>query len=85
MSASPILDISIDPEFAPCIPAALLRLGYIYPELGFSVSDKGISVHGASGFDPAQIEREVTYQIYREKIFRQTLPMRQNLYAMLAG
>lgn len=85
MSASPILDFSIDPEFDPYIPAALLRLGYIYPELGFSVSDKGISVHGVPGFDPAQIEREVTYQIYREKIFRQTLPMRQKLYAMMAG
>lgn len=85
MSASPILNISIDTEFDPCIPAALLRLGYIYPELDFSVSDKGVTVYGASGFDPAQIEREVTYQIYREKIFRQTLPMRQKLYAMLAG
>ncbi|PZQ46097.1 MAG: hypothetical protein DI556_21315 [Rhodovulum sulfidophilum] len=85
MSPSPVLDISIDPEFHPCIPAALLRLGYLYPELDFAVSELGVAVHGASGSVPAGLEREVTYQVYREKIFRQTLSMRQSLYAMLAG
>ncbi|GGE48064.1 MULTISPECIES: hypothetical protein [Rhodobacterales] len=85
MSLSPVLDISIDPELHPCIPAALLRLGYLYPELDFLVSDKGVAVHGASGSDLARLKREVTYQVYREKVFRQTLSMRQSLYAMLAG
>ncbi|WP_420006519.1 hypothetical protein [Arenibacterium sp. LLYu02] len=85
MSASPVLDISIDPEFHPCIPAALLRLGYLYPELDFSLSNKGVTVTGSPVLDPARLEREVTYQVYREKIFQQTLPMRQSLYAMLAG
>jgi hypothetical protein len=85
MSASPVFNILIDPEFHPCIPAALLRLGYLYPELDFSVSEQGVAVLGASAADPAQLEREVSYQVYREKIFRQTLPMRQSLYAMLAG
>jgi len=85
MSLRPVLDISIDPEFHPCIPAALLRLGYLFPELDFAMSERGVTVRGASGSNSARLEREVSYQVYREKIFRQTLPMRQSLYAMLAG
>ncbi len=85
MSASPVISILIDPEFHPCIPAALLRLRYLYPELDFSVSEQGVTVLGTHGSDPAQLDREVSYQVYRAKIFRQTLPMRQSLYTMLAG
>lgn len=85
MSASPVLEISIDPEFHACIPAALLRLGYLYPELNFGVSGQGVTVRGEFTANPTQLEHEVTYQVYREKIFQQTLPMRQSLYAMLAG
>ena len=85
MPASPLLDISIDPEFHPFIPAALLRLGYLYPELDFAVSKQGIAVRGESDYDLVWLEREVTYQVYREKIFQQTLPMRQSLFTMLAG
>ncbi|EPX76428.1 hypothetical protein Salmuc_00314 [Salipiger mucosus DSM 16094] len=83
MPASHVLDISIDPAFHPYIPASLLRLSYLYPELDFGASEQGVNVSGTSGADPARLEREVTYQIYREKIFQQTLPMRQSLYEML--
>ena len=85
MSASPVINILIDPEFHPCIPAALLRLGYLFPELDLALSEQGVTVRGVSGYNLAWLEREVSYQVYRVKIFRQTLPMRQSLYAMLAG
>ena len=78
--------ISIDPKFHSFIPAALLRLGYIYPQLDFVAWEKGVKVRGDfSGLDLAQVKREVLYQVYREKIFQQTLPLRQNLYKMLSG
>lgn len=84
MSARPVLVVSIDPEFRPFIGAALLRLGYIYPDLEFRVSSEGVQVSGALRSDNTRLEREVTYQVYREKIFRETLPMRQSLYEILA-
>ena len=83
MSPHTVLDISIDSEFHSFIPAALLRLEYIYPELGFEPSELGVTVSGTSRADPARLKREVAYQVYREKVFQQTLPMRQNLYEML--
>ncbi|WP_323038898.1 hypothetical protein [Gemmobacter sp.] len=84
MSARAIIDISIDPEFHPFIPAALLRLRYIYPALKFRSTDAGVTVEGASETDPVRLKREVAYQVYREKIFQDTLPLRQSLYEMLA-
>ena len=77
-------EISVEQEFQEYINAALLRLGYIYPHLEFSVSRCTISVKGnLSQVDKNEIKREVLYQIYREKIFNQTLPMRENLYKIL--
>lgn len=77
-------DVSIDQEFQPFIPAALQRLAYIYPALEFSPTERGVSVNGKSEVDFVKLKREVTYQIYRERVFQQTLPMRHSLYAMLA-
>ncbi|MDX2485282.1 MAG: hypothetical protein QNK42_16665 [Pseudodonghicola sp.] len=57
---------------------------YIYPELEFGATEQGVAVNGTSEFDATRLEREVIYQVYREKIFQQTLPMRKGLYEMLA-
>ena len=86
MSAHSILDIPIDPEFQEFLPPTLLRLGYLYPELDFAATERGVVIRGdLSGIDREWIKREVRYQVYREKIFQQTLSMRRSLYKMLAG
>jgi len=85
MTACRNLDISIDQEFHAFIPAALLRLRYIYPALEFVATEQGLMVNGTAEVDRVWFERDVTYQVYRERIFQQTLHMRQSLYAMLAG
>tara|TARA_R110002124_G_scaffold132540_2_gene295106 strand:+ start:161 stop:514 length:354 start_codon:yes stop_codon:yes gene_type:complete len=84
MPANSTFEISLDQEFQPFIPAAILRLSYIYPEQEFLTSEQGVTVNGTSETDPVRLEREVTYQVYREKIFQQTIPMRQGLYEILA-
>lgn len=86
MPPTSVLEISVDPEFQEFIPAALLRLGYLYPELDFAALQQGVVISGdLSRIDRTRIRREVHYQVYSEKIFQQTLPMRQSLYKMLAG
>lgn len=75
--------IPIAPEFSEFVSAAMLRLKYLFPSLEFSADSVGIKVVGPGISDPS-IAREISYQVYREKIFRETLPLRRSLYEMLA-
>ena len=83
MSPKTLADISVSPEFHGFIPAAILRLKYIFPELDIETTVNGVKLSGTREIDAQQLEREVTYQIYREKIFQETLPMRRDLYEIL--
>ena len=85
MKTPDVLEVPFDREFQPYIPAALLRLGYLYPEVDFSVSEKGVLARCATPYSNLmKIKRDIMYQVYREKIFHETLEMRLNLYKMLA-
>lgn len=84
MSEKILADISVSPEFHEFIPAAIMRLKYIYPDLDIETSANGVRLSGALEVNTERLERDVTYQIYREKIFQQTLSMRRDLYQMLS-
>lgn len=84
MSHNICANISVSSEFHEFIPAAILRLKYIFPDFDVEITDNGLKMCGKWEVDIRRLEREVTYQIYREKIFQQTLPMRLDLYKMLA-
>lgn len=76
--------ISISAEFSEFIPAAILRLKYLHPKVEFEPTPDGIAAVSVEKIDIAQLSREVVYQVYREKIYQETLTMRQSLYQMLA-
>jgi len=76
--------ISVSPEFREFIPAAILRINYIFPDFDVEITENGLKMCGKGDFEIRRLEREVMYQIYREKIFQQTLPMRLDLYKILA-
>jgi hypothetical protein len=84
MSPKNRADISISPKFQEFIPAAIMRLKYIFPDLDIEATANGLKLTGTKEIDDLRLEREVIYQIYREKIFQQTLSMRRDLYQMLA-
>lgn len=77
------IEIFVPLEFHQFISAAILRLKYTSQNLQAVKTANGVRLHGFADMDTQNIEREVTYQIYREKIFQETLTMRQNLYQML--
>lgn len=61
-----------------------LRLSYLYPFLQFDLRENGLEV---SGHFPAGIDalrREITYSLYRERIFAETLPLRRGLIEMVS-
>ena len=84
MSPETLVEISVSQEFHEFIPAATLRLKYLFPEVDIEATVNGVRLSGTAKMDASQIEAEITYQVYREKVFQQTLPMRRDLYQMLA-
>lgn len=71
--------IPVEVPFRPHIASAVTRLRYLFPALRFEVAADGISVTGEVGARSDALAREIQYALYREKIYAETLPMRQAL------
>ncbi|HEV2515168.1 MAG TPA: hypothetical protein VGV07_07955 [Devosia sp.] len=75
--------VQISEHLRASAPVALARLAYHYPELSFALVDEVIEVLGEN-FDEAVIRREVSYALYRQHLFVQSLPLRAALLATLS-
>ncbi|MCI5073977.1 hypothetical protein [Oricola sp.] len=58
---------------------AIARLGYLYPAARFTLCDNCIEVSGEFDVAEETIAKEINYALYRERIFAETLSMRQDL------
>lgn len=65
----------------PYMAQALVRLSYLHPQAVFALREDGIVVEGEGLSDT--VVRDVTYQVYREKIYQESLPMRELMYKAL--
>jgi hypothetical protein len=74
------LTIDLPPLFFGYLEAAILRLRSHYPSLEFSEKDGAIIVSG-NNIDPEILRSAVLHIVYREKIYAETLSMRQSLLA----
>lgn len=74
--------IEFEALFAPFAEAAVCRLGYIYPRCSFSVVGHSIVIDGTA-VDQHLLGRDVRYQLYREKIYQEGLPVRSLMYGAL--
>ncbi|WP_271898482.1 hypothetical protein [Candidatus Phyllobacterium onerii] len=73
------LTIDLPPLFIKYLDAAIVRLRMHYPALVFSGNDRGIIVTGDTDIDPEILRSAVLHIVYREKIYAETLTMRQSL------
>lgn len=71
--------------FLPYIDAALLRLQVIFPHLSFTHSENVVLVLELDAAEQAKLRTEMSHQIYRERIFTETLPMRKSLLSTVLG
>lgn len=71
--------VPVEEPFRPHIASVVTRLRYLFPELRFKAEVEGISVTGDVGARADALAREIQYALYREKIYAETLPMRQAL------
>jgi hypothetical protein len=80
------MTFDIEPLFARYAPAAVERLRYLYPRLAFTLSQDVLTVEGVGpSDDPVRVRRDWSYQLYREKVFHDGLPMREAMYSALFG
>lgn len=74
--------VEIPEVFRPYLDAALLRLGYLHPELAVAHEGSEVLLTGeaAANTDP---KRTLLHLLYREKIYAETLALRGRLYESL--
>ncbi|TIS99175.1 hypothetical protein [Mesorhizobium sp.] len=73
------VEIEIPQNFLGFVEGALLRVQIQYPSLRFSVSASGVEVARLPDLDLDDVRKSVLHAVYREKIYVETLPLRQAL------
>lgn len=63
----------------------MLRLQTLYPGCQFAWRDGGISKRGSSDLTEERFRKDVLHAVYREKIYAETLLMRQALVAAVTS
>ncbi|MDC6483294.1 hypothetical protein PQY77_03730 [Candidatus Pelagibacter sp.] len=58
---------------------AITRLSYLYPKLNFEKKNNSIFVKGLIE-DEENIKKEVSYCVYREKIYSENLEIRKKIF-----
>lgn len=72
-------------QFLPFIPSATLRIQTLFPNCSV-VSDRCcIEISGLVSISENEIRKAVLHAVYREKIYSETLPMRQALVAAVTA
>lgn len=71
--------------FLPYIDAAFLRLQVVFPHLSFTHSENVILVLEVDEAEQIKLRSELSHQIYRERIFSETLTMRKSLFSAVIG
>lgn len=77
------MKINIEASFSPFAAAAVARLRYLHADCTFDIEDNSILVQPADTTDIARVERDARFQLYREKIYQEGLPMRALMYQTL--
>ena len=60
---------------------SVARLSYLHPSVVIAISDDLRVITATIGPDASTFRREVNYALYREKIYAETLAMREALVA----
>ena len=71
------LSIEVPNEFKRYVPAVIVRLTYLYPDCEFSDDDGAVSVMVNGYHQFGELKKEVMHQIYRERIYSETLSVRR--------
>lgn len=76
--------IEIDDRFRPWLDDAVLRFRYLHPNVELDCNEGRITLHGKAVNDPV-VKRDFLFGLYRQKIYAETLPLRQILIEGVTG
>ena len=79
------MNVPIAPVMLPYIEPVLARLRYLHPNVQFELAGKAIEIACPPDTPTAEIQRDVQYALYREKIYAETLPLRRALIEAVTG
>ena len=74
---------AIPAGFDAFVDAVVVRMGYLHPTAELSYDDSSAQIHASFDEDQIcadEIRRDIRFQLYRETIFQETLPIRTQLY-----
>lgn len=77
------LTIDVPDVLVPYVQSALGRLGYLHADIEWSFDRDGNCLsarYGPEKHDPEKLREEALFQLYREKIYHDTLPIRTRIY-----
>lgn len=77
--------VDVSPQFEKHANSAMLRLQALYPTCQFTWRDGGISIRGSIDLTEERFRKDVLHAVYREKIYAETLTMRQALVAAVTS
>lgn len=79
------LVVRIAPQFTAYADAAILRIQTLYPSCQLAKTDGGIVARLSADHSMDQLRKAILHAVYREKIYTETLPMRQALVSAVTG
>lgn len=80
------ITIPIDAAFELYLANTVARFGYLRPEVKLEVQDHRVLIKvAASDEEMATVTQDFRFCLYREKIYRETLPLRQTLIQGVMG
>ncbi len=77
------LSISIPESFLSYLDPLKARMGYLYPEIELSYREQAAKLEvrfDERKLSAQEIQKEIWFQLYREKVYQDTLPIRKRLY-----
>ncbi|WP_133304820.1 hypothetical protein [Mesorhizobium sp. DCY119] len=77
--------VEIPQQFESYVAAALLRVQVLFPALKFQQCDNGVTIHGIAVAEEGNVRKALLYAVYREKIYAETLSMRQDLVSTVTA
>lgn len=81
-----VITIPVDASFEPYLPNASARFAYLRPDVRLEAQEKCVVIKLAASDDEiATVTQDFRFCLYREKIYRETLPLRQTLIQGVMG
>ena len=76
--------VKINPKYYEYIDSSIIRLAYLFADYEFKNHKSNVLIESKNTISQEQkktLQKEVNYQIYREKIYTDTLAIREGFYS----